>query len=178
MKISGSLGSIPQTDPYTASLQTQDLAPDIQLVSLYAYMEDLSVSFNTQDQAPDDSYVQDRRCAPCIPRKDSHVLPRLHTKQDILHLFRQGVVCFHSDVFGGHVLDSQYAPRFSVDNLRKDNQVLARLHTKQVISHFFLQLVSQDSAQELFERTIPPYIGFSRIEFQFCSLWTRLLLTC
>jgi hypothetical protein len=50
----------------------------------------------------------------------------------------QGVVCFHSVDFGGHTLDSQYAPRFFVDNLRQDSQVLARLHTKQVISHFFL----------------------------------------
>ncbi len=39
--------------------------------------------------------------------------------------------------------------------------------------HFFLQLVSQDSAQELFRRTISPYIGVSRIQFQFCCLWTR-----
>jgi hypothetical protein len=85
------------------------------------------------------------------------------------------VVCFHSDGFGGHTLDSQYTPRFFVDNLRKGSQVLARLHTKKVISHFFLQLVSQDSAQELFELTIPPYIGFSRIEFQFCCLWTRVV---
>ena len=55
------------------------------------------------------------------------------------------------------------------------SQVLARLHTKQVISHFFLQLVSQDSAQELFRRTIiAPYIGVSWIEFQFC-LWTRFV---
>jgi hypothetical protein len=50
--------------------------------------------------------------------------------------------------------------------------VLARLHTNQVISHFFLQLVSQDSAQELFERTMAPYLVVSRIEFQFCCLWT------
>jgi hypothetical protein len=54
----------------------------------------------------------------------------------------QGVVCFHSVDFGGHTLDSQYAPRFFVDNLRQDSQVLARLHTKQVISHFFLHWTS------------------------------------
>ena len=41
-----------------------------------------------------------------------------------------------------------------------------------VSSHFSLQLVSQDSAQELFRRTISPYLGVSRIEFQFCCLWT------
>ncbi len=46
------------------------------------------------------------------------------------------------------------------------------LDTKQVISHFFLQLVSQDSTQELFRHTIAPYRGVSRIEFQFCCLWT------
>ncbi len=158
---------------YAASLQSQALAPDIHLLSLRTYMEELLVSFNTPDLAPDDSYAQDRRCAPCIPRKGNHVLGRLLTKQDILHLFRQDVVCFHSDDFGGQVLDSQYAPRFFVDNLRKGSQTLARLHTKQVISYFFLQLVSQDSAQELFLRTIEPYMGFSRIEFQFCCLWTQ-----
>jgi hypothetical protein len=87
----------------------------------------------------------------------------------------QGVVCFHSVDFGGHTQDSQYAPRFFVDNLRKGSQVLARLHTNQVISHFFLQLVSQDSAQELFRRTTSPYLGVSRIEFQFCCLWTRFV---
>jgi hypothetical protein len=55
-------------------------------------MEELSTSFNAQDQAPDDSYVQDRRSAPCIchiPCKGSHVNTRLLTKQDILHLFLQ-----------------------------------------------------------------------------------------
>ena len=88
---------------------------------------------------------------------------------------RLGVVCFHSVGFGGHSLDSQYAPRFFVDNLCKGSQLLARLHTKQVISHFFLQPVSQDSAQELFRRTIAPNHGVSRIEFQFCCLWTRFV---
>ncbi len=87
----------------------------------------------------------------------------------------QGVVCFHSVCFGGHAQDSQYAPRIFVDNSRKGSQVLARLHTKQVISHFFLQLVSQDSLKELFTRTILPYLGVSRIEFQFCCLWTRFV---
>ena len=85
------------------------------------------------------------------------------------------MVCFHSVDFGGHTQDSQYDPRFFVDNLRKGSQVLARLHTKQVISHFFLQLVSQDSTQELFERTMATYIVVSRIEFQFCCLWTRVV---
>ncbi len=77
--------------------------------------------------------------------------------------------------FGGHVLDSQYAPRFFVDNLLKVSQVLPRLRTKEVIWHYFLQLVSQDSAQELFRHTIAPYLDVSRIEFQFCCLWTQFV---
>ena len=83
--------------------------------------------------------------------------------------------CFHSVDFGGHPQDSQYAPCIFVDNPHKGYQVFSRLHTTQVISHFFLQLVSQDSSQELFERVIPSYVGFSRIEFQFCCLWTRVV---
>ena len=85
------------------------------------------------------------------------------------------MVCFHSVDFGGHAQDSQYAPCIFVVNPRKGRQVLARLHTKQVISHFFLQFVSQDSAQELFQRTTAPNHGVSRIEFQFCCLWTRFV---
>ena len=72
------------SSPYAASLQAQSLVSAIQLVLLREYMEELSVSFNAQDQAPDDSYAQDRRCAPCIffdiPRKGSQVLARLLTK--------------------------------------------------------------------------------------------------
>jgi hypothetical protein len=193
---------------YSASLQAQALAPDIHLLSLCAYMEELSASFNAQDLTPDNFSAQDRFCTPCILyiRKDSHVLARLLTKQDILHFFlrlvsqdsaqelfrrttiapyfgvsriefqlcclwirlvSQGVVCFHSVAFGGYALDSQYAPRFFVDNLRKGSQVFTRLHTKQVISHFSLQLVSQDSAQDLFRHTITPDLGFSCFDFLF-----------
>jgi hypothetical protein len=61
-----------------------------------------------------------------------------------------------------------------VDNPRKDSQVLARAHTKQVISHFSLQLVSQDSAEELFHCTISPYLDVSRIVFQLWCLRTRI----
>jgi hypothetical protein len=155
-------------------------------------MEEFSVSFNTQDQTPDDSYTKDHRGVPCIffdiPHKGRQVPVMLLTKQDILHFFlqlvsqdsaqelfkrtispyfgvsqiefqfsclwirfvSQGVVCFHSVGFGGHIQDSQYALRIFVDNSRKDNQVSVRSHTKQDISHFFLQLVLQDSTQELF----------------------------
>ncbi len=85
------------------------------------------------------------------------------------------MVCFHSVDFGGQVLYRQYVPRFFVNNLRKGIQLLGRLHTKEVISRFFLQLVSQDSTQELFRHTITPYLGVSRIEFQFCCLSTRFV---
>jgi hypothetical protein len=86
------------------------------------------------------------------------------------------VVCFHSVGFGGHTLDTQYAPRFFVDNRHKDSQVLVRLHTKEVISYFFLQLVSQDSGQELFRRTIAPYFGVSRMSFSFFVYGLDLLV--
>ena len=62
-------------------------------------MEDLSASFNTQDQAlddpqaPNDSHVQDRQCTSRIfddyLHKVSQVLARSLTKQDILHFFLQ-----------------------------------------------------------------------------------------
>ena len=45
----------------------------------------------------------------------------------------------------------------------------------QDISHFFLQLVSQDSEQELFRHTISLYLDVLRIEFQFCCLRTRFV---
>ncbi len=53
--------------------------------------------------------------------------------------------------------------------------MIGRLHTKEVISYFFLELVSQDSSQELFRLTISPYLGVSWIEFQFCCLRTRFV---
>jgi hypothetical protein len=44
--------------------------------------------------------------------------------------------------------------------------------TTQDVSHFSLQLVSQDSARELFNRLMTlPYHGVSRIEFHVCCLW-------
>jgi hypothetical protein len=87
----------------------------------------------------------------------------------------QGVVCFHSVDFGGHPQDSQYDPCIFVDNPRKGRQVLPRLHTTKVISHFSLQLVSQDSAQELFELSFSPNHDGSRIEFQFFCLLIRFV---
>ncbi len=88
-------------------------------------MEELSASFNAQDQVPDDLHAQDRQCAPCIFVQNSH-----HCRQELL-----------------------------------------RLPTKDV-SHFSLQLVSQDSVRELFNRLMTlTYQGVSRIEFHVCCLW-------
>ena len=53
--------------------------------------------------------------------------------------------------------------------------MLARLTTKHDIPHVSLQLVSQDSAQELFNRTILPNPVASEIEFQLCCLGTRFV---
>jgi hypothetical protein len=52
-------------------------------------MEELSDSFNSQDQAPDDLHSQDRQCAPCIFVDYSHhgrpELVRFTTKQNVSH---------------------------------------------------------------------------------------------
>jgi hypothetical protein len=70
---------------YAASLQDQSKAPDIHSLSLRASTEELSDSFNVQDQVPDDSYTQDHQFAPCIfvgnPHKDSQVLASLGYSQ-------------------------------------------------------------------------------------------------
>jgi hypothetical protein len=53
-------------------------------------MEELSVSFNDQDHAPDDLHVQDRQCVPCIFVENSQQfrpeLARFPPKKDVLHL--------------------------------------------------------------------------------------------
>ena len=47
-----------------------------------------------------------------------------------------------------------------------------RLPTKKDVSHLSLQQVSQDSAQDLFNRILPlPYQGGSRIDLHVCCLW-------
>jgi hypothetical protein len=136
---------------YAVSLPAQALAPDIHLVSLRAYMEELSVSFNTQDQAPDDSVswrVYMEEFSTSFNVQDQ-------TPDDF---YDQDLCC---------------APNIFDEHSRKGSQLLARLLTKEDISHFFLQLLSQDSAQELFERSFSPKHDGSRIEFQSCRLWIR-----
>jgi hypothetical protein len=47
-------------------ISSRTLVSDFHLVSLRTYMEELSASFNAQDQAPDDLHTQDQQCDPCI----------------------------------------------------------------------------------------------------------------
>jgi hypothetical protein len=142
---------------YSVSLQAQALAPDIHLVSLRVYMEELSVSFNAQDQPPDDSQAPDDLVS---LRAYMEELSASFNSQD-------------QAPDDSYTQDRCRDPSIFVEHSRKGSQLLARLLTKQDISHFFFQLVSQDSAQELFERSISPNHGGSRIEFQSCCLWIR-----
>ena len=66
---------------YIGSFNDQSKDPDISSLSLRASKEELSVSFNDQDRAPDDPFhVQDSQCAPCdlsTSSPFSQVFPRL-----------------------------------------------------------------------------------------------------
>ena len=66
--------------------------------------------------------------------------------------------------------DRQWAPCLFVENLRHCGLVLSRLSTQEDNSHFSLHLVSQDSAQELFNHILSSYSAVSRTEFQVCCL--------
>ena len=77
---------------YLVSLQDQSKDPDIPILSLRVSSEELLgvlASFNTQDQDPDDPFVQDFQCAPRdfeISLHGSHVFPRLLTNHYITYL--------------------------------------------------------------------------------------------
>ena len=140
---------------HTASLQAQSKAPDI--YSLRAYTEEFLASLNAQAQAPDD---------PSLILLDFHLLS-LRAYMEML------LTSFHAQEQAPddiHAQDRQWAPCLFVENSRHCSPVLARLSTKQDDSHFSLHLVSQDSAQEFFNRIILTYLGASRIEFQLCCL--------
>ncbi len=143
---------------HTASLQAQSKAPDI--LSLRAYTEELLVSLNAQAQAPDN------------PSKtlvsDSHLLSlRAYMEELSASLNAQDQA--PDDL---HAQDRQCAPCIFVENSHHYRPELLRLPTKQDASHFYLQLVSQDSAQEFFNRLMTlPYQGVSRIEFHVSCLW-------
>ena len=69
-------------DVYFGSLDSQSKVPDIPSPSMCVSIQELSVSFNSQDQAPDDPcHVQDPQCAPhdwfSTSSPFSHVFPRL-----------------------------------------------------------------------------------------------------
>ena len=143
---------------HTVSLQAKSKAPDI--LSLRAYTEELLASLNAQAQAPDD------------PSKtlvsDSHLLSlRAYMEELSASLNAQDQA--PDDL---HAQDRQCAPCIFVEKSYHCRQELLRLPTKQDVSHFSLQLVSQDSARELFNRLMTlPYQGVSRIEFHVCCLW-------
>jgi hypothetical protein len=90
---------------------SQTLASDFHLLSLRAYMEELSAFFNAQDQAPDDLHVQDRQCAPCIFENFHHCRPepaRLPTKKDVSHLSLQQVSQDSAQELFNHILSLPY----------------------------------------------------------------------
>ena len=128
---------------YTASLQAQSKAPDI--LSLSAYTEEVLASLNAQAQALDD------------PSKtlvsDSHLLS-LREYMEELSASLNAQDQAPDDL---HAQDRQRAPCIFVENSHHCRPEILRLPTKQDVSHFSLQPVSQDSAQEFFNRlmTLP-----------------------
>ena len=75
-------------------------------------MEELSASFNTQDQAPDDLHVQDRQCDPYIfddySRFCRQETTRLPTTQDSFSLSLQQVSQDRVQELFGHHLTRPY----------------------------------------------------------------------
>ena len=117
-------------------------------------MEELLASFNAQAKAPDIHFLS--------LRASMEELSASFNAQD-------------QAPDDSHAQDHPCAPCIFVENPRHCGQVLARLHTKQDIPHLSLLIVSPDSAQQLFERILLPYLGGSRIEFQLCCLRIRFV---
>ena len=142
---------------HTASLQAQSKAPDI--LSPRAYTEKLLASLNAQAQAPDDSSQT---------FSSDFLLLSLRAYMEELSVSFNDQDQAPDDL---HAQDRQCAPCIFVENSHHCRQELSRLPTKQDVSHFCLQLVSQDSARELFNRLMTfPYQGVSRIEFHVLSM--------
>ncbi len=134
--------------------------PRSRIYSRCSYTEELLASLNTQLQAPDD------------PSKtlvsNSHFLTLRAYMQELSASFNAQDQA-PDDL---HVQDRQCAPCIFVDYCHHDRPELVRFTTKQDVSHLSLQVVSQDSARELFNRLMTlPYQGVSRIEFHVCCLW-------
>ncbi len=160
----GALGPMPQAPPipsvlrHTASLQDQSKAPDI--LSLRAITEAFLASLNAQAQAPDDP-------SPTFP-SDCHLLSLRAFMQELSASFNAQDKA-PDDL---HSQDRQCAPCIFVDYSHHDRPELVRFTTKQNVSHPSLQLLSQDSVRELFNRLMTlTYQGVSRIEFHVCYLW-------
>ncbi len=131
---------------HTDSLQTQSKAPDIYS---RAYTEELLTSLNVQAQTPDD------------PSKtlvsDFHLLSLCGCMEELSASFNAQDQA-PDDL---HAQDRQCAPYIFVDYFHHDRPELVRFTAKEDVSYLSLQLVSQDSTQELFLRTIESYNGFS-----------------
>jgi hypothetical protein len=148
-------------------------------------MEEFLSSVNTQDQDPDDSYVQKT-----IHRNFFNTSFR-HTS--VFHGLSFSFVPYGSDSlvkvwFVCIVLTLEVTPRivsvlhvFSSTIHTKVAKCL-KSYTRNKTSHTFsdilFQVVSEDSVRELFQHTISSYLGVSRIEFQFCCLRTRFVSQC
>jgi hypothetical protein len=143
---------------HTAPLQAQSKAPDIR--SLRAYTEEFLASLNAQAQAPDDPSQ--------TFSSDFHLLSLRAYMEELSASFNAQEQA--PDDF--HAQDRQCAPCIFVDYLHHGRPELVRFTTKQNVSHPSFQLVSQDSAREVFNRLMTlPYQGVSRIEFHVCYLW-------
>jgi hypothetical protein len=143
---------------HTAPLQTQSKAPDI--YSFLTSTEELLASLNAQAQAPDDPSQ--------ILASDFHFLSLRAYMEELSASFNTQDQA-PDDL---HAQDRQYAPCIFGENFHHCRSEPARLPTKKDVSHLSLQQVSEDSAQELFNRIMPVfYQGGSRIEFHVCCLW-------
>ena len=143
---------------HTAPLQAQFKAPDIR--SLRAYSEEFLASLNAQAQAPDDPSQ--------TFSSDFHWLSLRAYMEELSASFNAQDQA-PDDL---HAQDRQCAPCIFVDYYpHHDRPELVRFTTKQNVSHPSFQLVSQDSARELFNRLMTlPYQGVQWIEFYVCLL--------
>ena len=134
---------------HTVSLQAQSKAPDI--LSLRVYTEELLASLNAQAQAPDD------------PSKTLVSDSYLMSLRAYMEEFSASFNTQDQAPDDLHAQDRQCAPCIFVDCFHHGRPELVRFTTKQDVSYLSLQLVSQDSARELFNRLMTlPYQGVSR----------------
>ncbi len=133
---------------HTAPLQVQFKTPDIR--SLRAYSEEFLTSLNSQTQAPDDPSQ--------TFSSDFHWLSLRAYMEELSASFNTQDQA-PDDL---HTQDRQCAPYIFVDYPHHGRPELVRFTTKQNVSHPSFQLVSQDSARELFNRLMTCPIGVFR----------------